>query len=58
MLELPLKPADRLRKLDEVVGFLLSSFDELKPSLLADEDPTVVGRRAGEALSRALAEVL
>ena len=25
----------RLRKLDEVVGFLLSSFDELKPSLLA-----------------------
>jgi len=33
----------RLRKLDEVVGFLLSSFDELKPRLLAASTGELLG---------------
>jgi type IV secretion system protein VirB4 len=33
----------RLRKLDEVVGFLLSSFDELKPRLLAASSGELLG---------------
>ena len=33
----------RLRKLDEVVGFLLSSFDELKPRLLAASTGDLLG---------------
>jgi type IV secretion system protein VirB4 len=33
----------RLRKLDEVVGFLLSSFDELKPRLLAANTGELLG---------------
>jgi len=33
----------RLRKLDEVVGFLLSSFDELKPRLLAARTGELLG---------------
>ena len=33
----------RLRKLDEVVGFLLSSFDELKPRLLAASTGELTG---------------
>jgi type IV secretion system protein VirB4 len=33
----------RLRKLDEVVGFLLSSFDELKPRLLAASAGELLG---------------
>lgn len=35
--------ARRLRKLDEVVGFLLSSFDELKPRLLAASSGELLG---------------
>ncbi|CUH81711.1 type IV secretion system protein B4 [Tropicibacter naphthalenivorans] len=33
----------RLRKLDEVVGFLLSSFDELKPRLMAASSGKLLG---------------
>jgi type IV secretion system protein VirB4 len=33
----------RLRKLDEVVGFLLSSFDELKPRILAASSGELLG---------------
>ena len=33
----------RLRKLDEVVGFILSTFDEMKPRLLAANSGTLLG---------------